>query len=320
VSNQLLDKVKKRINIHRFYASQDVPVAEIDRLQFFAVRGFPKSGTNWLSNLLNLHPHIFSSGEYGFSKFSEARDHIKEKTVWTVCNSAPMKGRLDSAFENMIKGLMVDNARIHGSLANKVWLGDKTPGKAYPPAIGQSKCLYIIRDVRDVTVSRAYHLLRVKGTWSLSDFPKMMKKMEDFSENLQHFRENPDQLLDDLDWVRDNVRCWARNVEQVLGAESVDRQRRYPNYLVKVVHYEDLHANIETERTQCYRFLGLDPEKALPLNSGAIQTSPGFRSEQAQSFYRKGAVGDWKNYFNDTLQEIMFEEAGELLKNAGYLK
>ena len=318
---QLLRKTNLRIQKYfppKLGSSSDDP--DISRLRYFAIRGFAKSGTNWLSNLMNLHPQVFSAGEFGFAPLSEARDYFSDNAAWTVCNSAQMKGRLDQAFETMIKRLMLDNAQIHRSVRTKSWLGDKTPSRAYPPTIKHSKCLYIIRDVRDITVSRAYHLLRVKGTWGLNAFPKMLKKMEDFNGNLQYFKDHPSQLLDDVDWVRDNVRSWAEQVEQVIGAESAHWQERYPDYAVKVVYYEDLHTDVEGERNRCYEFLNLDASLALPLDSGPIKTSPGFSSERPQAFYRKGAIGDWKNYFNENLEAIVYEEAGKVLKRAGYLE
>lgn len=316
---QLLQKVRSRIKKHFPPHLKGGYDPEIDRLNFFSIRGFPKSGTNWLSNLMNLHPQIFSSGEFGFTKLSEARDYFQDNLTWTVCNSTPMAGRLDSAFENMIKGLMLDNAKINSTILTKTWLGDKTPSRAYPPTIANSKCLYVIRDVRDVTVSRAYHLLRVKGVWGLKDFPKMLEKMERFDGNLQYFKDNPSKLLDDYDWVRDNARVWAENVEQVVGDTSFHWQKRYPMYVVKPVYYERLHTDVESERALCYEFLGIDPAQALPLDSGFFKTSPGFNSERPQAFYRKGSVGDWQNYFNDALENIVLEEAGNALRQSGYL-
>lgn len=292
----------------------------IAQLRFFAIRGFPKSGTNWLSSLMNLHPLVFSSGEFGFSRLAESRDYIDQQLPWTVCNTPGMRGRLDAAFEEMIKSLMVDNARVrNAALADKLWIGDKTPSQAYPPVIKNSKCLYIVRDVRDVTVSRAYHLLRVRGVWGLKAFPKMMEKMEKFDGNLQYFKDNPHHLLDDTSWVKSNIQGWVKNVSQVIGDDTDNLKHTYPSYHVQVVRYEDLHTHVEVERDRCYRFLGLDPSQALSLDSGKIKTSPGFANERPQEFYRKGVVGDWKNYFNDALAALVMEEAGTILKKLGYL-
>ena len=64
-----------------------------------------------------------------------------------------------------------------------------------------------------------------------------------------------------------------------------------------------------------YMFLGLDPKKAKPLNE---LTKPGFEKENPGTFYRKGAVGDWKNYFTEESKKWFKEEAGDALILAGY--
>ena len=286
---------------------------------FFSIRGFPKSGTNWLSNLMNLHPAVFSSGEWGFTHLAEAREHILKIAGWSVLNGPYMQGHLDTDFESMIAKLMIKHASSKCSFRRIKYLGDKTPGVAYPPVIKKSKCLYIVRDVRDVTVSRAYHLLRVNRRYVLNRFPVMSKKQEEYGGNLQYFKDHPGQLLDDLDWVRDTTQEWVKHIGQVLEAKNNGFAECFPDYEVKIVHYEKLHASVKAERDDCYRFLGLEPNKALPLDSGPVKTSPGFSSEDPQKFYRKGVVGDWKNYSSKAVEEIVLEEAGSILKRLGYV-
>lgn len=267
---------------------------------------------------MKLHPEIGVTGEWGFSRLAEGREHILQTATWTACHSPHMAGSLDTAFERMIKKLMIEQASSKLLFSRIKCLGDKTPSKAYPPVIKKSKCLYIIRDIRDVIVSRAYHLLRVDGTWGLKSSPEMMQKLEAYGDNLQYFKDHPEQLLQDIDWVRDNAKIWARAVEQVLDAEEQGLTQLYPNYSVKIVRYENLHRDIETERKDCYTFLGVDPQKSLPLDSGPTKTSPGFDTERPQAFYRKGIIGDWKTYFSEAATQAVLAEAGHLLERLGY--
>jgi hypothetical protein len=66
-----------------------------------------------------------------------------------------------------------------------------------------------------------------------------------------------------------------------------------------------------------YRFLGLDPAEARPLSEKS-RTVPGFGREDPSSFYRKGEVGDWKNYATDDFRRWFKDEAGEMLVAMGY--
>ena len=58
------------------------------------------------------------------------------------------------------------------------------------------------------------------------------------------------------------------------------------------------------------------------IEAGAFETLSGGRSrgnEDTGSFYRKGIVGDWKNYFDEDCSRAFMENGGELLEELGYL-
>jgi len=89
--------------------------------------------------------------------------------------------------------------------------------------------------------------------------------------------------------------------------------------MVMSIRYEDLHQETEKIRQTMYRFLDLDASRALPLDSGRHKTSPGFVEEDPQSLYRKGSIGDWKNYFSPSTNQVFEEFAGDTLSRHGYL-
>jgi hypothetical protein len=66
-----------------------------------------------------------------------------------------------------------------------------------------------------------------------------------------------------------------------------------------------------------YEHLGVDPQDAWPITAES-RTAPGFGREDRASFYRKGEVGDWKNFASDPFRQWVKEEAGELLVELGY--
>ena len=57
------------------------------------------------------------------------------------------------------------------------------------------------------------------------------------------------------------------------------------------------------------RYLALDPNAAAPLTE-EDKTAAGFTSEDPNSFYRSGKLGDWRKYFNSRHARWFEEEAG----------
>ena len=66
-----------------------------------------------------------------------------------------------------------------------------------------------------------------------------------------------------------------------------------------------------------YAFLGVDPADAEVVSKES-RTSAGFDREDAESFYRAGRVGDWKDWMDDAAMAWFEDEAGEALRTLGY--
>jgi hypothetical protein len=115
-------------------------------------------------------------------------------------------------------------------------------------------------------------------------------------------------------WVRYHARRWAEQTGDDAAAIETARRSGTP---VLTVRYEDLHANTEGWRRRMYEFLGVSPGEAAPL-SVKTRTAPGFPTEDRTSFYRKGQVGDWKNFATTEFRRWFKEEAGEVLLAHGY--
>jgi hypothetical protein len=283
------------------------------RFRVFFIRGYMRSGTNWVCNLLNLHPQVLSTGEFHLHLVRRAFDELLDR-------ASPVSTRLtDSAakasFEAWTHQCVVNGVPWHEKLS-AVWLGDRTPARLEPLLIEGAPSILIVRDGRDVLVSRTYHILRriSVGDHAFRRLPRMRQKREVFLEDPAYFIERPDELLDDEEWVRTSARAWADHV--AADRRSIDRvNARLLDAPVLVVRYEELHANTIGWRSEMFDFLGVDPSQAEPLDD---LTTPGFAREDARSHYRRGAVGDWRKYFTPTVADWYKEEAGEQLIEEGY--
>jgi hypothetical protein len=128
----------------------------------------------------------------------------------------------------------------------------------------------------------------------------------------EHYAEHPTELLADEEITRFMARSWAESVARDAGAIRGEQDD------VLLVRYESLRAEPETGRGEMYRFFGLDPAEAEPLNE-KDKTTPGFdRGEDASSFYRAGVAGGWRKYFTPDATRWFKEEAHDALTLGGY--
>lgn len=281
------------------------------RRHFFFINGCFKSGTNWVQNLLNLHPHAFVRGEYHFEVARYGLDHLT-KVDWFVGRAQEMCDIADETFEMLVRRMMYEGW-VHKPEA--VWIGDRTPNPLLTIIRGAPQ-INIIRDCRDVLISWSYHHLRIENEVGaiLKPFREKWREARDaYLADPEGF--NPvDGLLGHEPWLRYHAREWA----------SMARRSRllYPQLVeegtpVLLLRYEQMHQDLETQRLRLYGFLDLDPSLAEPPSVGT-KTLPGFRASGPMDFYRKGAVGEWQGVLTPEVIAIIKEEAGEELVHAGY--
>jgi hypothetical protein len=163
--------------------------------------------------------------------------------------------------------------------------------------------LYFIRNPLDVAVSYAYHCsIDVDRTigW--------MADPEHVMAGAGHL-----QLRQRLLTWSDHVRSW------------VDSDVR-PH----VVRYEDMHADQIATFTGAAAYAGLptDPdaiERALRFSTfdlvKAQEEEAGFmeKAPAAESFFRRGEVGSWRDVLDDTQVERLVADHGEVMGRFGYL-
>ncbi|MCM2370258.1 sulfotransferase domain-containing protein [Aporhodopirellula aestuarii] len=277
------------------------------RPEAFFIRGYAKSGTTWLSNLMNLHPQISSISEFHLAPLFEGAKSISDLS-WSVLRHEPNSRLMHDALHRTVKQLIID---ICGARPR---CGDKTPYPLRTTFIPGVKNLYITRDGRDVVVSWFYHTMNLK----IDTRPEMLEKMRQFDENPYHFEENKQQLLSCEVLVRDVAQEWnATILDDFQMMHSADQGEIDLPYLW--LRYEDLQLDTQKQRDKAYRFLGLSPSKAECLDS---RTKAGFgdpNTNQPDKFFRRGRAGTWREYFTDEQLGWFMDEAEEAMGLIGTL-
>lgn len=272
--------------------------------RFFCIRGFMKSGTNWLGGLLNRHPRISSHGEF---HWQEVMDPVLQREKSSLF-------RQPEVFQTAIEGLR-EAWRQTVVAANDPaaeWVGDRTPHRLAPLVDLNASYISIIRDGRDVLVSRVFHLYNnPQVTRIFQRDPGLRKMLQEFRRDPWFFSKSPELLLSHEELVRDSARWWREHLEN--DRETVAQN---PSLKVRFVQYEALHARTHEVCDELFQFLGADPAEAPPIEG---EIAPGFERERPDSFFRKGVVGDWKNYFRPDSRTWFMEEAGDELVRQGYV-
>lgn len=295
---------------NRWVENRFTIIANDQKRHFFFLRGCYKSGTNWVANLLNLHPHACIRGEFHFEVLQNAVERLTD-TSWFLGSRPRLREVTIEASEAMVRRM------IFAATRNKpaaIWLGDRTPSPLRSTIRGAPQII-ITRDVRDVLVSWSFHHLRVNDEASILPFFR-----EKWSESRAAFVEDPDDfdplggLLGHEGWLRFHTKQWVMISRKSREALPKLKEEGVP---VLVLRYEQLHADLPGEINRLYAFLHLDPALAK-APSVKTKTIPGFVTENRRSFYRKGEVGEWRGILNDRMCKIIKEEAGKEMVAAGY--
>jgi len=264
------------------------------------LRAHARSGTNWLCNLLNLHPDISCNGELHL-------EYLFKGFYNTVhADFGLMKRKPDvlrAKFYKLVEELVTEYC---GGAPICI---DRTPAYLRSTYMPNRKYLYISRDGRDIVVSWCYHALRLK-------ILNIHEKQALFDKDPMYFEKNKHELLNREGYMRGLARNWNKQI--VADLKFMDRVKSGElNMKYYWIRYEDLHAETDKYRTEIYEFLGADPDKAEPLTD---ITTAGFKRVNTKSHYRKGAVDGWKEYFTSEQLGWFNEEASEALDLLGLEK
>jgi hypothetical protein len=320
----------------------DVERSRSDSTPVFFVTGLGKSGTRWLTRILDSHPEVLCKGEGRFfsagwkradldpandraiaSSLYYALTHSEHLRLWVERSVWSRDGDPDEHI-NVLMRLATEYFLTSGlSKSGKKLVGDKSPlldeafmrevGAVYPGA----RVIHIIRDGRDRTVSSMHRGWRRASQGYLHRLsPEELAKGEALREGQ---RERTEMGVFTEVWLRQAARNWrllvGRAVEDgpaVLGSNYTE------------VRYEDLLVRPNEEVERLLGFLGVGTDEMLVehcVSQASFEKLSRGRErgeEDPSSFYRKGVAGDWRNYFTEEDKRVFKEEAGELLIRLGY--
>lgn len=289
----------------------------VRRLKCFFLCGGWKSGTHWVERLIRLHPRACMGGEFHFESLVEGYRTFLHRPGRIGHASRKLKAVGRESLARCVRRCMYAHLQpLLDKHPHVEWIGDRSP-RRLDAVIPGAPHFHLLRDGRDVLVSRAYHVLRANNPdiMLFPSFADMIRRWgPEFAADPDRFTDPNIGALGHEEWVRFTVRGWAEALRDDLDAMPRLKAEGTPVHLVR---YEDLHRDLERHRAELYRFLDLDPAEAKPP-SHRTKTLPGFEKVDLRSASRKGQTGDWRNHFDDRLTRIFKEEAGEALIQAGY--
>lgn len=283
----------------------------------FFISGHPRSGTNWLSNICNLHPDIACDGEFHFSLLFEGFDKFTDKgKSWYLATSPHLLPVVNEQMDGFVRRTLIamGKNRKPGALV----VGDHSP-RPFRLFIPNASHLVMLRDGRDVIVSWTFHLLRIWRPDIVHEQTRVMFEtlLNEAGNDPEKVKQAGRTLLRDQEWVSRLACGWALQMQNDLPRIRQLMSSPEMNCRVLLLQYEKMHADVESWRAEVYRFLGVDPSKAAPP-SRETNTLAGFGREDPGSFFRKGEPQDWKNYFDENTTAWFKHCAGKELIDAGY--
>jgi len=298
---------------------EEIPYLESrNHIGLVFIRGHEKSGTSWLKKVVDLHPRIFlAPHEFHFHMLEEGIDKFTRRP-WAASKD-PYFSYTRNWYRSFVRNLLMAGVSpTQAPLIN--WAGEKTPSPL-APIISGSKYILIIRDGRDVVVSLFWHYVRLGGfeNWCGPNQSGLVDSsyVSLYRNDTNYFHTHSNRLLEKEVCFRYIARGWAKRIKD--DKAVIQELESNPVSEVHSVHYEELHRDPEGGRRAIYEFLNLDHAEADPL-SVEDKTAPGGFDEHSNKnkFFRKGEVGDWKNYFTQENKRWFKEETGSLLVDLGY--
>ncbi len=294
---------------------------------FFFITGAHRSGTSWVTWLLNAHPQMVASMEaFFFGLDSNVSNWLGEKRFleWATGTDPSLswtKGMNPRDLARAARRALVESVlRMHWRPGIRL-IGDKTPVQYLEKAallhelFPEARLINCVRDGRDTAVSLAFHQLG-------HEYAAGFGSREEFDRRYRYWilgQGEPVGLF-----AEETLRAYASEWEwcttkrneaaAIFGAGFVD------------VRYEQLLADPVGVVRPLLEWLGVTSDEATArrcVETAAFEKITGRKRGQGtpRDFVRRGVQGDWVNYFTDKdKQQFKSAPAGKLLIGMGYAR
>jgi len=166
------------------------------------------------------------------------------------------------------------------------------------------KRLYLYRDPRDTLLSYYFY---VKAFRTKDDvvFERIGSEGVLTAKTEQTISFNHEEFME---FLLKHASEWAAHVEAWLAADDV-----------LTLRYEELHRDFLDKLATIAAYLDIEPVVGLAeVEKEYVHRFRRFLAGDARQFFRKGIVGDWRNWFSDEHASVAAEAAGDLLVRLGY--
>ena len=280
-----------------------------DEKRIVWLASYPKSGNTWfrvfLANLFSGKDEPVSINQVDSSVISSSRDIFEEYLV--LPSTEFTYDEIDMLRPDMYREYAKEKAntpyvKVHDAYT---FLPDGRP--LFPEDISKG-VINFIRNPLDVAVSFAHHNAQEVG--------RTIQLMNDQTGALC---KKEDRFFNQL---RQKMLTWSGHVK------SWTSQKENPLHLMR---YEDMKSDTFRTFDQALHFLGLEYsreeiEKALyfsrfeELQKQEQQEGFGEKNPKAESFFRKGALNDWKNVLTKEQIEAILQEHEQVMQEFGYMR
>jgi sulfotransferase family protein len=290
------------------YDAVHAAISDLRKKQIFFVGGVIKSGTTWLQLLLDAHPQVSCKGEGHFMRLvpllRRALDQHgqliaeKNQTIFKELAGYPCLGAEDYQYL-LASSIALYLLRQSETKSATRAVGEKSPRNleffdVFNALFPTVKFIHIVRDGRDCAVSGWFHNLRVTPEWVKKTYGSMEGYVTSFIDN------------------------WAKDVSAAQAVGDAHPMQ------VRQVRYEDLTANTERTLADLFNFLDVDASPSVLAecrSAASFERLSGGRAageENANSFFRKGVTGDWRNHLSPDVIATIHQRAGIWLDRFGY--